>query len=91
MNSRLRYALVKIVNLHDPALQFEPIHRLLFGLIPDRNPIEELNAFNQGRCRISKLISFAALKQEVASRKIGAISAHGFDLLEIDQPSLPCR
>ncbi|HWP79686.1 MAG TPA: DUF1015 domain-containing protein [Candidatus Acidoferrum sp.] len=27
-----RYALVEIVNLHDPALAFEPIHRVLFGV-----------------------------------------------------------
>ncbi len=26
-----RYALVEIVNLHSPALQFEPIHRMVFG------------------------------------------------------------
>lgn len=27
-----RYALVELVNLHDPALEFEPIHRVLFGV-----------------------------------------------------------
>ena len=31
-----RYALVEIVNLHDPAIVFEPIHRLLFNTDPDR-------------------------------------------------------
>ena len=31
-----RYALVEIVNLHDPGLNFEPIHRVLFNIkIPD--------------------------------------------------------
>ena len=30
-----RYALVEIVNLHDPALDFEPIHRVLFGVNQD--------------------------------------------------------
>jgi hypothetical protein len=30
-----RYALVEIVNLHDPALAFEPIHRVLFGVDKD--------------------------------------------------------
>ena len=29
-----RYALVEVVNLHDDALQFEPIHRVLFGADP---------------------------------------------------------
>ena len=27
-----RYALVEIVNIYDPAIQFEPIHRLVFGI-----------------------------------------------------------
>jgi hypothetical protein len=30
-----RYALVEIENVHDEALQFEPIHRVLFGLKTD--------------------------------------------------------
>ena len=33
-NPRARYALVELVNLHDPALEFEPIHRVLFGVDP---------------------------------------------------------
>ena len=27
-----RYAMVELINLHDPALQFEPIHRVLFNI-----------------------------------------------------------
>lgn len=30
-----RYALVELVNLHDPGLAFEPIHRVLFGSGPE--------------------------------------------------------
>ena len=30
-----RYALVELVNIHDPALEFEPIHRVVFGADPD--------------------------------------------------------
>ena len=30
-----RYALAEIVNLHDDALQFEPIYRVIFGVDPD--------------------------------------------------------
>ena len=29
------YALVELVDLHDPALEFEPIHRVLFGVEPE--------------------------------------------------------
>ena len=31
-----RYALCELVNLHDPALEFEAIHRVLFGVEPER-------------------------------------------------------
>ncbi len=31
-----RFALVEVVNLHDPALEFEPIHRVLFGVAPEK-------------------------------------------------------
>ncbi|MBE6636742.1 MAG: DUF1015 domain-containing protein [Ruminococcaceae bacterium] len=30
-----RYALAEIVNIHDPALDFEPIYRILFGVDPE--------------------------------------------------------
>ncbi|MDE7221463.1 MAG: DUF1015 family protein, partial [Oscillospiraceae bacterium] len=31
-----RYALVEIENLHDPALKFEAIHRVVFGVDPEK-------------------------------------------------------
>lgn len=34
-NHPARWALAEIVNLYDPALEFEPIHRLLFNVDPD--------------------------------------------------------
>ena len=30
-----RFAMAEVVNIHDPALTFEPIHRLLTGVLPD--------------------------------------------------------
>lgn len=33
-NSLARYALVEVVNLHSDALEFEPIHRVVFGVEP---------------------------------------------------------
>ncbi len=38
-----RYALVEVVNNHDDALQFEPIHRVLFGVKPE----EVLESFRE--------------------------------------------
>ena len=36
-----RYALCELVNLHDASLEFEPIHRVVFGVEPER-VVEEL-------------------------------------------------
>ena len=35
MSHASRYALVEVENIHDPALEFAPIHRLLFGVSTD--------------------------------------------------------
>ena len=43
-NHPSRYALVEITNLHDDALEFEPIYRVMFGVSPS-NVIEELKAY----------------------------------------------
>ncbi len=38
-----RYALVEIENVHDPALEFEPIHRILFGV--KRSLIDSMKSY----------------------------------------------
>ena len=43
-NHPARYALVEIVNLHSEALEFEPIHRVVFGINPE-NMIEEFGKY----------------------------------------------
>lgn len=35
-NHPARYALVEVVNLHSDALEFEPIHRVVFGVNPEK-------------------------------------------------------
>lgn len=39
-----RFALAEVVNIHDPALKFEPIYRVLFGVEP-KAVLEELRQF----------------------------------------------
>ena len=43
-NHPARYALVEIVNIHDDALKFEPIYRVMFGVDPE-DVIAELEKF----------------------------------------------
>lgn len=42
-----RYALVEVVNNHDDALQFEPIHRVVFGVEPEKM-LQAFLAFYRG-------------------------------------------
>ena len=44
LNHPARYALVELVNLHSDALEFEPIHRVIFDTEPDKL-IENLNKY----------------------------------------------
>ncbi len=58
-----RHALVEVENIHDPALEFEPIHRLLFGLQAD--PREWLAQAFGARLALADLPSAAALAAAV--------------------------
>jgi hypothetical protein len=68
-NSPLRYALVEVVNLHDDALVFEPIHRVLFGVAKPHNFEQELKEFFGGAAQFRKQPTFEELKEEINSRK----------------------
>ncbi len=45
-NPLARYALVEVVNIHDPALDFEPIYRVVFGVDPEKMLAEAKKAFD---------------------------------------------
>lgn len=58
-----RWALVEVVNIHDPALRFAPIHRLLFGVTADlRAALAQ--AFG-ARLRCIDVASAAAMRERV--------------------------
>jgi len=84
-----RHALVEVVNIHDPALVFEPIHRLLFGVNAD--PRGALAEAYGARVRCIDMPSGQAmrqhLKQHRAAQAFGLIgpAAH-FAVVEIDEP-----
>jgi len=91
MDSPLRHALVELVNLHDKALIFEPIHRVLFDLAPERNVIGELLSFYKGRSLYSDVCSGQEMQTVVDSQQgsphtIGVIVGEGFGLVKISRP-----
>jgi hypothetical protein len=90
MDSRLRWALVELVNLHDPALVFEPIHRVLFE---QHRPLldvlrEELGA----RCTVTEVPTFEAARARVdaqsgAPHVFGVVHEAGCAVVEIAEPT----
>jgi len=84
-----RYALVEIVNLHDPTLFFEPIHRLLFTV---KVPIQEaLSAFFHDQVHFTTCGDRDALIEAIAQNAdqhqlIGLITASGFHAVEFNKP-----
>jgi len=63
MNHPSRYALVEVENIHDPALEFAPIHRLLFGVSADvRDALAETFG---SRFSCTDVPSAAAMRQRV--------------------------
>ncbi len=90
-NSPLRYGLVELVNLHDEALVFEPIHRVVFELAQGRNALEEMKTYYPDQCL---LVDVASLEEMLATvdgqkgspHKIGVVSPGGFGVLEVSNP-----
>jgi len=91
LSSPLRYALVELVNLHDDALSFEPIHRVIFDTAPGRYPLEEMKAFYRGRYSFEPANDFGAMKAAVdgapsGAHRIGVIRAGEFGVIEVASP-----
>ncbi len=60
-----RHALVEVVNIHDPALEFEPIHRLLMGVTGDLQ--QAMQAAFGSALRCSAAASADALRAQVGT------------------------
>jgi hypothetical protein len=82
-NPPCRYALVEIENIYDPAIQFEPIHRVVFGA-----------GFNEIRSLLSRLPDFSCRpvnsreelerlsEQPSSGSRFGIVSKNSFTLIE---------
>jgi hypothetical protein len=91
LGSPLRYALVELVNLHDEALNFEPIHRALFEITEGRDIMEEMKDFYKGRTQFSSLSNADEMMEAVDAQrgsphKIGVIMPSGFGVMEVPDP-----
>ncbi|MBN2149334.1 MAG: DUF1015 domain-containing protein [Anaerolineales bacterium] len=86
-----RYALVEIENVHDDGLEFEPIHRVLFGL--KRDLFAELPSYYGNRYAYTACDDPHQMVSQVdgaagnVPHQIGLVSSRGFGLLSIASPS----
>ena len=90
MDHPSRFALVEVENIHDPALDFEPIHRLLFGVTADlRHALAETFG---SRLTCTDVPSAQAMRAQVAAehaprQRVGLLGPGArFSVVEIAEP-----
>ena len=84
-----RYALVEVENIHDKGLEFEPIHRVVFGVKDD--PISAMRSYFGDHFSRSSVASAHEMKSIVDHQKpgihaIGLVSSSGFAVAYISKP-----
>ncbi len=85
-NHPARYAMVELVNIHDPGLSFEPIHRVVKGVEPE----ELLKRFNARSkavsvCHLTSDLSI--ISNSTADHSIGFITKDRCGVLIFDNPA----
>lgn len=92
MDHPARYALVEIENVHDEALEFEPIHRVVFGLKKD--VFAEMKSFFGENYKYTPVANRAEMIKLVdgaqgPNQLIGVVGGGGqtFGVIEISKPS----
>lgn len=90
MDHPSRYALIELENLHDPALVFEPIHRVLKGTNPEA-VIAGMQAHFGARLKIDNVSTLQSMVESVRSQgglsqRFGMITVGGHLVVEIMQP-----
>lgn len=91
MDHPARYALVEIENVHDSALEFEPIHRVVFGLKKDFH--QSISGFFSGNVKEHAVPSLVEMVKQVdnnttGSQVVGLIEpGNKFSVLEFLKPT----
>jgi hypothetical protein len=78
-----RYALVEIENIYDPAIRFEPIHRIVFGLGFDET-LKLLSGLPGFHCRdvAGRREMTRAVAEPVKGNRFGIVSGNRYALAE---------
>jgi hypothetical protein len=94
MGHPARFALVELMNVHDPGLEFEPIHRVLFGADPAAL-LEGMKAFYRDQGGVTTK-TFKTLKEALKAAKSCKGSCHcvaysaggSYGVLSVAEPRL---
>lgn len=89
MDHPARFALVELVNLHDPSLKFEPIHRVMFG-VGDAFYQEFIANYapdfsNQPAATFDEMKN-AVLDESKPGQRVGLITKTGYRVFEFLKP-----
>ena len=86
-----RYALVEIENIYDPAIQFEPIHRVILGAGFDET-VSLLSKLPEAVCHSvdskEKLVSLCKEPASQAANRFGIVAEACFALIETSAPGI---
>ncbi|MDH3997231.1 MAG: DUF1015 domain-containing protein [Desulfuromonadales bacterium] len=93
MDHPARYALVELVNVHDPGLEFEAIHRVVFDIDADDlfNKARDFFRKSQTPCQVESfdtLDAANAAAKKAGGHSIPFVTTEGFGLLTICTPTL---
>ena len=89
MDHPSRYALIELENVHDHGLEFEPIHRVLFGCKQDFQAMMRDyygTSFHYHTCDSYQQVMDGVYAQSMDGHVIGAVNADGFGLIQITDP-----
>ena len=86
-NHPARYCLVEIVNIHDNGLQFEPIHRVTFGLTKDKLMEEAGKYFAGQNISFKDAVAFAKEGTKDGSQTILVTDGYEDFTMVIGQPA----
>lgn len=89
MNHPARWALVEIVNIHDPSILFEPIHRIIFDTEPEKIISDFKNFFEQRGSKV--LVEYTSRLENPAPDKekyheISFVYKNTYGIMKISDP-----
>lgn len=89
MDHPARYALVELVNLHDPSVKFEPIHRVMFNVGEGFGYL--ITKHFEPNYQIQSVNDFDTMKELVLSpepgkQRLGMITDSGYRVVELTAP-----